>query len=409
MINTKLILSAAVLSAGLFSFNGQALAGDTELIQKLVDQVEALSLRVKELEQANQVQQSSNDVLVKHSIESAVDTAKQSLLTDKIKFKGDFRLRHETIDDVTKAETRDRSRIRARIQANAKVNDNWSVGIGLASGGDDPVSTNQTLGNGGSTKGINLDLAYFDWSGLDNTHVLGGKINNPFYKPAKHALIWDGDYRPEGLAYKYENDSLFANAGFMYLESDNKAGSQDDKSFWGVQFGYKHNFGNAKVTSGVSYYHLGVAGSAPFFDNDSFGNSLLNDVYQYDYQELELFGELSFSALGQPVSVFIDWVQNQDADANDTAYAIGATIGNAKKPGTWKATYIYQDIEADAVFGLTTDSDFGGGGTNSKGHLIKADYAISKNTSFGVTYFSNERGSDATDYDRLQLDLKLKF
>lgn len=409
MINTKSILSTAIVSAGLFSFSGQALADESAAIQKLVEQIEMLTSRIKQLEQADQAKKSDTEVLVTKSVESAIDTVQKKLSTDKIKFKGDFRLRHEKIDDVTKAETRDRSRIRARIQATAKVTDDWSVGIGLASGGDDPVSTNQSLGKGGSSKDIVLDMAYFDWSGLDNTRVLGGKVKTPFYKPAKHGLIWDGDYRPEGLAVKYANDNVFANAGFMYLESDNKAGSQDDESFWGVQLGYKQAIGNSKLVGGVSYYNLGVAGSKPFFDDDPFGNTLIGDVYKYDYQELELFGEWSFTALDQPVSVFIDWVKNQDADENDTAYAIGATIGKAKKPGTWKATYIYQDIEADAVFGLTTDSDFGGGGTNSSGHLFKAGYAISDNTSFGLAYFSNERGDSQTDYDRLQLDLKLKF
>ena len=47
----------------------------------------------------------------------------------------------------------------------AKPTDTTEVGLGMATGGDDPVSTNQTLGGGGSTKDVRLDLAYADLDG----------------------------------------------------------------------------------------------------------------------------------------------------------------------------------------------------------------------------------------------------
>jgi hypothetical protein len=244
--------------------------------------------------------------------------------------------------------------------------------------------------------------------------VLGGKFKNPFFKPGKHPLLWDGDYRPEGLAYTYDNGKWFANAGFMFLESDNKAGAQDTASFWGGQIGFREELGDAtKLTAGLSYFDVGAAGKQPFFDDGFFGNSVIsngvNDVYQYNFQEVELFSELSFSLGGLPSTVFFDWVQNQDADDNDTGFAIGATFGKAKKPGTWKASYIYQDLEADAALGLTTDSDFGGGGSSTSGHLIKTSYAFRDDASVSISYFINEKGDLETDYNRLQLDIKLKY
>ncbi len=225
-------------------------------------------------------------------------------------------------------------------------------------------------------------------------------------------MIWDGDYRPEGLAAKYDNGTLFANGAFLYLESDDKAGSNDAKSFWGAQLGFNTAIADhIELIAGVSYYDIPVMGSMPFFDaDDSFGNTLAGDgPYLNNYEELELFAELITSLGSLPLSLFVDWVENQEADNDETGYSAGFKLGTAKDPGTWQMAYIYKDIEADAVLGLTTDSDFGGGGTDSKGHILEGAYAVDKNTSFSVTYFINENGELETDYDRLQVDLKFKY
>ena len=402
---TALIASTLLLSAGSFAAVSDA------TVEKLMREVQALNARVKELEASDKALHTETKAL-KEANSSITSLSDKLAWAEKIKLKGDFRYRYENIDNETKTKDRNRSRVRARVEAAAQVNDDWKVGLGLASGGNDPVSTNQTLGGGGSTKGINLDLAYFDYSGFDNTHVIGGKFKNPFYKPAKNGLIWDGDYRPEGLAAKYDNGTFFVNAAFMYLESDDKAGSQDAESFWGTQLGFKTSLtDNVKFIGGVSYYNIPVMGSMPFFDSgDSFGNTLAgNGTYLNNYEELEVFAEVKTTLGNLPFSMFVDWVENQDADDNEMGIAAGFKLGKAKNPGSWQLAYTWQDLEADAVLGLTTDSDFGGGGTGNKGHILKGAYALGKNTSFAVTYFINESGSLETDYDRLQVDLKFKY
>ena len=64
---------------------------------------------------------------------------------------------------------------------------------------------------------------------------------------------------------------------------------------------------------------------------------------------------------------------------------------------------------AGAGFG---GSDFGGGGTDARGHVLSGTYAFHKAWNFKATYFINEveiaSGKDL-DYDRLMLDLNFKF
>jgi hypothetical protein len=152
---------------------------------------------------------------------------------ERMRWGGDFRYRYE--NSATEGEDdRNRSRIRARVHLEAGVTPTVDVGFGLATGGDDPVSSNQTIGGGGSTKEIGLDLAYFEWSGLADTRVVGGKFENILVRPAKQGLLWDGDWRPEGLGLAWTNGTLFAQGLGSWLEGDSRNGTE---FAWSVQAG----------------------------------------------------------------------------------------------------------------------------------------------------------------------------
>ena len=276
------------------------------------------------------------------------------------------------------------------------------------------MSTNQTLGGGGSTKDIRLDLAYFKYSGFENTNILGGKFSNYIHRSGKNALLYDSDWRPEGTGINWDNGTFFANGLGTWIESD----SNKDQSFaYLTQAGIRMPLGDSlKLTAGVGYHNFDVKGNGSYFgdDNDFFGNSYdpVTNTYLYDYEELELFADLGFSLFDRPALVFVNYVQNQAADENDTGYAFGFSYGSAKSKGQWQFGYVYQDLEADAVLGLLTDSDFGGGGTDAKGHILKGSYAINKNFNANATYFINDVGlnsEDPIDFKRLQLDLSFKY
>ena len=309
---------------------------------------------------------------------------------------------------------RNRNRVRARAALIADVTPTMEVGLGLASGGDDPVSSNQTLGGGGSTKDLRMDLAYFDWSGMANTHVLGGKFRNYVHRSGKNAFLWDSDWRPEGTGINWDNNTFFANGLGTWIESDSNKG----QSFaYLTQLGFRLPIGdNLKLTAGAGYHVFDTQGNGSFFgdDNDFFGNSFdpVTKTYLYDYEVVELFADLDFNLFGFPAQIFADFAQNQAADEYDSAYALGFKFGKAKEKGQWEFGYVYQELEADSVLGLLTDSDFGGGGTDSKGHILKGSYAVAKNFNAKFTYFINDVGlksGEPFDFKRLQLDLSFKY
>jgi hypothetical protein len=233
----------------------------------------------------------------------------------RMRWSGDFRYRYENID-VEGSDGRNRSRIRARTALAAQVTPTVEVGLGLATGGDDPVSANQTLGGGGSKKDINLDLAYFNWSGLTDTNIIGGKFKNYLVKPQKTGLLWDGDWRPEGLGVIWDNGTFFAQGLGTWLEGDSRNGTEFG---WVAQAGMKLKLGETgKLKFGGGYAQFDIAGRTPLFGDpeDFFGNSFVTDpvtgdlVFANNYHEVQLFAEYSFKLGDRPLALFADYVVN---------------------------------------------------------------------------------------------------
>jgi len=333
-----------------------------------------------------------------------------------VKFKGDLRTRYEYIDEEN-SDNRNRARIRARFGFDAKVHDDVDMGMRFATSevwGDDetsgdPVSTNQTLDDAFSKKSIWLDLAYFNWHPKDisGLNVIGGKMENPFYRVGQNQLIFDSDLTPEGLAVQYVRpltDSgleLFINVGGFYVD-EVKSGA--DTSLFAGQLGLKQTFEDKSYLAGGAslYGYSNLEGHDALVTVDGtekfFGNSNSDGVYTNDYDLVEFFGEYGFNICKTPAAIFASYVQNTVAVSDqDTGWLVGASLNKLK------------DLEKDAVLGVFSDSDFIGGGTNGKGHRIGAGYQLTKNIQTNVTYFMDEKGNDEHDYDRFQADVIFKF
>ena len=347
--------------------------------------------------------------------------------TDRIRMDGDFRYRYETID-VDNASTRSRNRIRARANVRADLADDVEIGFGLATGGDDPVSTNQTIGAGGSSKNIALNLAYAEWAVTDNLHLIAGKYKNPMFAVGKQPMLFDTDWTPEGMALTYKRDWFFANAFGSWLESDSR--NSNDTLSWGGQLGATGEFGGAKLKGGLAYYSIKSSGKSTTFGDpsdpdDYFGNTAVEAgglacgttagadcVFLYDYLLTQVFAEATFDIGDWPTIIFADFVNNSDASENDTAWTLGARIGQTKDRGEFQFSYYFADKEADSMLGLITDSDFAGGGTDNKGHFVQLNFGVNKTWTVGARYFINEIdvvSGNKSDYNRLMIDTQWKW
>ena len=328
-----------------------------------------------------------------------------------IRFSGDLRYRHEAINEEGSTE-RERQRIRARFGVTADVAEHVRVGLTLATGNDDPVSANQSLDTGFSRKAIGVDRAFFSWAATEQLTFTGGKMANPFYRPGNHHLIYDNDLNPEGLALRYSRANWFANYAGLWVE---ERAAADDSIMLGGQVGYRHALdGGTRITAGVGYYdYRATQSQTPFWDGAAAGNRVdAAGHYLNDFNIAQLFGELNLKAGERPLTLFADYALNTEADDFDAGYALGAALGEVTGPGTWRIGYAYQDLEADAVIGTFTDSDWSGGGTDGRGHVVEFNYGFRDRLVFGFRYFLNDRAINAGnehDYNRLQADVQFNY
>ncbi len=432
-----LLWPSGIVKADELSELKQQINEQNQKLQELMERLEQLEARQRQKEQS--LTQKIEEVAEKAENKEAV-LPEALKWAEKIKISGDFRYRHEHIDQETTGSAvrwkngRDRDRIRARLMIEATVNDEWGLGFRLASGERtmlvdsdeadmfaDPVSSNQTLKQNFSSKDVWLDLAYFDWHPIatEGLNVFGGKIKNPFYAVGKNELVWDHDLNPEGIAAKYvmplsDKDQLYINGGGFWV--DESSGGVD-ASLWGVQSYVKHTISDPDyILGGVSYWDYGnIQGKTDEYGILAGNTSTTSagTVWASDYDIFEAFAEYGTKVMGLPFTVHGNWAKNLVASTNeDTAWLIGGKLNKAKNPGSWEVGYNYRELDADAVLGAFTDSDFIGGGTDGRGHEVGLTYQLAKNLQAAVTYFHNESdrtSSRSLDYRRLQLDLKLKF
>ena len=377
---------------------------------------------------AQQAQQETNEqvaaVAKKTNEQSAFD--QKLAWAAKTQFKGDVRIRQETVkidgESNNGGRDKDRQRIRARLGAYTEINPQVDTGIRIATGGgDDARSTNQDLDNYFDKKQIWLDLGYIDYhpDQIKNLHVIGGKMLQPWVSMGD--VIWDGDINPEGLAvtYKYPLGStaeLFGSLG-NYTLKDNVDGE-------GVQFRHDLRLTAGQLGSRLAItdnLKLTVGGSVYAYQNDEDsrctgtstpcalsvnGNSANNEFRLY-----EGFSQLDIGGLAMPLSLYGQYVKNNDAVTDaDTAWLIGAK----SKVFGFNLDYNYRDVQRDAVVGAFTDSDFANGTTGSRGHKFKVGYDIDKNFAIGATYFLTKadfasRTQRDADTNTLQLDAEAKF
>lgn len=327
---------------------------------------------------------------------------------EKVKVKGDIRTRYQ-FESKDAKDDRSRGRIRYRLGVIAKPISNWEVGAGLASGGSDPRSTNQTMQDAFSTKGIQLDYAYAKYThGNTGLKAVAGKFKRKKYLWAPTDVMWDGDINPEGVAMSFapKGGPLWLNAGILVLEEDKTSTGGDHDSHMGYgQIGTKfksgnmygkvagtvYTFGKMKTPGGTGW--SGYTGAAETNTDNNLGS-------------FNLAAEIGTKVGAGKFAIVGEYINNYETNTNeDTAWIAGVKYSIGK----FKMKYLYADVDHNAVPDFLPDSDRFGGDTGIKGHEIAVGYEINKRVSVGLDYYATEDPVKNVNQDILQLDLKVKF
>jgi len=343
--------------------------------------------------------------------------------TESLKVFGDLRYRHQSETQDPK-QSRDMERLQAHFGVNAQIEENLKATLRLMTGSG-ATSGNQTLGDekapGMPRRTFGVDLAYFDFQAVQDLYFLGGKMPQPFVYAGKNQMLLDRDVTPEGLAAKYSVNVIekeldfFVQAGAFWIREnyDDQFGEEKtDNMLNGGQLGLQWKPDEWSVTLGFgSFGFTGLKDIPPASITDkgkANGNTLdINGNYPTNFDIQQEFLEIKKRVGTVDVTAFYERLENIDADALNQANTYGVQFAYK----AWALNWAYEEVQKDAVVGLFTDSDFGGGVTSSRGSVWSLAYKFTKKVTMQYTVYKNENAIDVapTKYDRSHLDLSMVF
>lgn len=430
--SNKFLLAAGVAAAALGITAGSAQAQSADaLIDKLVDK------GILTVDEA----QSLRDEADKDFTRTFASKTGMPEWVTAFKINGDLRARYEGFYQHSNTgpgaftEDRHRLRYRARLGFTASMTDQFEVGLRLASGdgaggNSDPLSTNTTFDNNGSKKAVNIDLAYAKWTPRPWVSIEAGKMNNAFWMTE---MVFDGDYTPEGAQEKFTyilNDThTFGFTSGQFVIDENYSGTgaaQNNDTFLFVnQVDWAAKWSphvSSRLAVGLMNF-MNQRNNTVASGNGTGVNTALSSAVP-NITPLVVRGEFTYTLESFPffpgafpITPMAEYANNVTHDGGgDDAFNVGVAFGSSKVKKGWQVSYNYKDIGAYAVWAGLNDSDFGvrgSGGTDVRGHVIKASYKPYEPIVVNVTYIITEKATLAAPakegQDRLQFDLVWAF
>jgi hypothetical protein len=369
---------------------------------------------------------------------------------DEMRWSGDLRLRYEYFDNDDQSNESDRTRFRyrARLGLETKFQDWAKMGLRFATGGEDPVSSNQSFDNTFNRDEFRIDLAYVtltppfaDWVSLT-----GGKMNNVIWQPSFNSpMQYDFDVTPEGIGWQMQRRfgsekrlRLFTNSGAFVL--DEISADENDPYLLEMQGGLEASLGGSdpkkpvvKATGAVGFSRTenmrlmgiqsgsqpaGAASPSAQSTSPNRGNATRQPggagttlFYLDDFNVLYTRGEVAWVLSEKPffrtpcVFTFAGEYDHNFSDSYDDlngstqtkspgqvdAWTAHVAFGGSKKKGEWQISYQYKYQEADSTWDALADSDWGLGGTDRSGHVVNGTYNVRDWWQLGCKAFITEK------------------
>ncbi len=367
---------------------------------------------------------------------------------------------------------RDRLTLRARLGVEAKVSDDTTLGLRLATGtGSGPTSSSVTLGSGFNKLGVVIDRAFIRWEPRYDVRLFAGRMATPFFGSD---LVWPDDLGLDGVALQGEYNLVpgayaFGTVGaFPLLEFGT---GRRDAWLYALQVGTDWALGdNTQLRVGLGLYQFSrvegvrettppptgaLAGTTGYFSSQYPANLRLkgNTLINLNDPSSTAAPTWGLASKFRPVNLTtqittrideflsaglnLDWVKNGGFDLADiraragtdavlglqernTGVQLKFNVGMAalSNAGDWQLFAAWRKFERDAwIDGFTDTSWHGGGGTNYQGWQLGGTYTFDRRTTLGLRATSTRNLGDGEanlssaplKVDVLQLDLNTRF
>jgi hypothetical protein len=237
-------------------------------------------------------------------------------------------------------------------------------------------------------------------------------MKNPLRRGGDSNLIWDSDLNPRGIATSLSAGPWFAVAGaFQMADSDRDLLAPLVAFQGGVRLG-TGDAGTFRAALGYLDYG-GIRGRPPLYDNRFDGNTVDADGHhRFDYDIVTLMADYAFEVRGIPLQLFTESARNTAVGSANQAYLVGMRVGGTDEGGKGQIGWTWRDTEADSLVAVFTDSDFAGGETDSRGHTVSLQFALSTHVVLGGTFIRSKTAVGSAvprQYDRVMLDMEFRF
>jgi hypothetical protein len=348
---------------------------------------------------------------------------------------------------------RDRLRLRARLAINAKVADEVTAGLRLATGStSDRVSTNQTLGQNFNKPQFLLDRAFIRYQPAPWVNLTAGRMPNPWFSTD---MVWSDNLNFDGVAAAFKLTTRpnalfvpFATVGYFPVRED--APPRHGRHIVGAQIGAQWEWSeNTRLRFALAQYRFNHFEGQVDADYDLV-NGPGRSYGQYEYEAglrqrgntlfltnnpLEIQAGLTpdkarwgLAARFRPVALtaaaefshfapyFVglsgELVRNTGYGRQDIIERVGvylddarvfginvrATVGalQVRNANDWQFSIGYRWLGSDAVPDAFVDSDLGGGGTNLRGFNLGLSYGLARDTQLSARYLTARTISSPT-------------
>ncbi len=475
----RLILAVLLWAATTLAY-GQDSASNNVVSER--QEIELLKRRIEELDQRIRIAERKDELKAEDDAAKAksgvgLDEVSKKVVgvENRVKtlgpfaFSGDLRLRHESLIgsgpvNGVEPEARNRERYRIRLNLAAKLNDEISGGLSLASGDlGDPLSTNSTTTGFFTRKPIAIDKAFASYRPkfFKPFSVTAGKFGYTWYRTE---LTFDNDINVEGASQQVSWDwkdkplSHIAIIGFELPLLEASGGPDSD--IFGGQFQTGWNLGpRLKATADIAYYdyrnpnaiaqnqtngngfatqgtNTGQGGNFGFSAaslSNSFGVIAGARQFGSKFGIVDTIFQLDFDTGIQrfPLTTLFNFAQNTRACENVAAFAAAgvaiacnprdrqgywaeAQFGQTKRKGDLRFGYTFARIEREAVVSAFDASDIRQP-TNVAQHRVEAAYSANDNVTLNLTTWigrqliTAQTPAEERWLKRVQLDFNYKF
>jgi hypothetical protein len=283
--------------------------------------------------------------------EQPAPTPKFSLRWEAL-FRYDFIYRLRARPDI------ERGRFEVRPELAFAPSDRFKLAVrGVGNLGTDDNRENARNFDNYRSDGVMLDRLYLEarpgaWT------ILAGQFGMPL---VASEMLWDRDVQTPGAAVSHQfatgaSTLTLSGAGFYSPQRE----GDESKIFAGQVIWRGGDVDRFAVEAAAAYWDLDLEDLKSHLVRQNSPEPYAGGQRpESGFQLADLLVRLRFPALSLPVTLSLDFIHNFEAEApNRDAFEAALAVGSVGTPRTWRAFYMYQYVQRDAVAGAYNTDDW---------------------------------------------------